>query len=96
VEDVLFGDIEYVDPAGSVAVYEEGFGVPPASSLVGDRGVYFLVARPAEAGAPPNYYHLTTSQGRFVFEADGVLVSGDLREWEVDLAGIPRRNSLSV
>jgi hypothetical protein len=88
VDELLYGEVQYVDLDARLIAYEEGFGVPPTSSLPIDRGVYFLTERPEVAGAPPNYYHLTTSQGRFVFGEDGALLSNELREWEAELAGL--------
>ncbi|HEY7660673.1 MAG TPA: hypothetical protein VIC58_08770 [Actinomycetota bacterium] len=94
VDEVMYGTVDY--PAGSdVVVFEEGFGIPPLSSLRGDRGVYFLELTP-DSTIPPSY-HLVTSQGRFLFEGRGVVPSNVERGWEESLATLsPEELNLEI
>ena len=87
VDDVLYGEVRYQDPDASTMVFEEGFGIPPTGSLPGDSGVYFVIERPDDAGAPLGFYGLTTSQGRFIFGDEGVQTSNRLRAWEEAVEG---------
>lgn len=85
-EEVLYGDPQYRNDTNAVLVYEEGFGVPPMSSLEGDRGVYFLELT-EELGDPATYF-LTSSQGRFLTNEGVVEVSNVEREWEPPLKSL--------
>jgi hypothetical protein len=75
VEEVLAGSL----PEREILL-EEGFGIPPVNSEMGDTGFYFIHLKLDSPKTTP-YYRLVNTQGRFL-EADGkVLGSNDESSW---------------
>lgn len=81
VDRVLFGTT-----VSDLVLVEEGSGIPPEISQVGDSGIFFLHLKDDNKDVP--YYRLVSSQGRFIENAEGVVASNDEAAWVRELEAL--------